>query len=73
MAVEKVRLNALAKELNMKGKDVIDLLSAHGFVGKSHMTALENDELSIIFEYVTQHNQSDITAFFKAYDEKKAA
>ena len=73
MAEEKVRINSLAKELNMKGKDLVDLLNAHGFAVKSTMTVLDSPELSVIFEYVTQNNQTDIQAFFKVYDDKKEA
>ena len=72
MAEEKLRISSLAKDFGVKSKDLIDLLALHGFSGKSHMTALESDELSVIFEYYTQNNQIDITAFFKQYDEKKA-
>ena len=73
MAEEKIRINSLAKDFGVKSKDIVDLLGAHGFAGKSAMTALEPDELSVVFEYYTQNNQVDITAFFKLYDEKKAA
>ena len=73
MAEEKIRINSLAKELNMKGKDLVDLLNAHGFAVKSTMTVLDSPELSVIFEYVTQNNQTDIQAFFKVYDDKKEA
>ena len=66
----KYRINALAKDLNVKSKDIIDLLAAHGMGNKSHMTALEGPELSIVFEYYTQQNQIDITAFFKSYQDK---
>ncbi len=72
MAEEKIRINSLAKDFGAKSKDIVDLLSAHGFSGKSAMTALEPDELSVVFEYYTQNNQVDLTAFFKLYDDKKA-
>ncbi len=72
MAEERLRINSLAKDLKVKSKDIIDLLTEHGYAGKSYMTALESDELSIIFEYYTQQNQSDITAFFKTYEDKIA-
>ncbi len=64
------RVNALAKDLDVKSKDIIDLLNAHGMTGKSYMTALNSDELSLVFEYYTQRNQIDITAFFKSYQDK---
>ncbi|MBQ4317072.1 MAG: translation initiation factor IF-2 N-terminal domain-containing protein, partial [Clostridia bacterium] len=37
------------------------------------MAVLDEAELSIIFETLTQQNQVDITAFFKEYDDKKNA
>lgn len=71
--MEKYRINALAKDLNMKSKEIIQILNDHGFPGKSHMTSLQKDELSIVLEYITQNNQTDITAFFNKYEKKKAA
>ena len=62
---EKYRVNALAKDLGMKSKEVIDLLASHGRPGKSHMTVLEEQDLSIVFEYVTQGHQADLAEFFK--------
>ena len=37
------------------------------------MTALEPDELSLVFEHITQQHQVDIEAFFRQYEEKKKA
>ena len=68
---EKYRVNALAKDLGMKSKEVIDLLASHGRPGKSHMTVLEEQDLSIVFEYVTQGHQADLAEFFKFYEGKK--
>ncbi|MBR6754873.1 MAG: translation initiation factor IF-2 [Clostridia bacterium] len=70
---EKYRINALAKDFNLKSKDIITILDNAGLTGKTHMAVLEENELSIIFETLTQNNQVDITAFFKEYDDKKNA
>ena len=70
---EKYRINALAKDLNIKSKDLITILENAGFAGRTHMAVLDEAELSVIFETLTQQNQIDITAFFKQYDEKKNA
>ncbi len=70
---EKYRINALAKDLNVKSKDLVTILDNAGLAGKTHMAVLTDEELSIIFETVTQQNQVDITAFFKEYDDKKNA
>ncbi len=70
---EKYRINALAKDFNIKSKDLITILDNAGFSGKTHMAVLDEVELSIIFETLTQQNEVDITAFFKEYDDKKNA
>ena len=70
---EKYRINALAKDLNIKSKDLITILDNAGFAGRTHMAVLDEAELSVIFETVTQQNEIDITAFFKEYDDKKNA
>ncbi len=71
--IEKYRISSLAKDLNVKNKELVQLLSDHGMPRRSSMSVLEEPELSLIFEHVTQSNQVDLTAFFKFYDEKKAA
>ena len=70
---EKYRINALAKDFDVKSKDIITILDNAGLAGRTHMAVLDEDELSIIFETLTQNNQVDITAFFKEYDDKKNA
>ncbi|MBQ8895903.1 MAG: translation initiation factor IF-2 [Clostridia bacterium] len=70
---EKYRINALAKDFDLKSKDLITILDEAGFAGRTHMAVLDEAELSIIFETLTQRNQIDITAFFKEYDDKKNA
>ncbi len=70
---EKYRINALAKDFDVKSKDIITILDEAGFAGRTHMAVLDEAELSIIFETITQKNQVDITAFFKEYDDKKNA
>ncbi|MFA6730125.1 MAG: translation initiation factor IF-2 [Eubacteriales bacterium] len=72
MAEEKIRVNALAKDFGVKSKEIIDFLGEHGYRGKSYMTSLETDELSLVFEHYTQKTQTNIEAFFKSYEEKKA-
>jgi translation initiation factor IF-2 len=70
---EKYRINALAKDFDVKSKDIITILDNAGLAGRTHMAILDEDELSIIFETLTQNNQVDIAAFFKEYDDKKNA
>ncbi len=68
---EKYRVNTLAKDLEMKTKEVTEILSKIGVTPKSHMTALEDNELSFVLEYVTQANQSNIQKFFDAYKKEE--
>ena len=70
---EKYRINALAKDFNIKSKDIITILENAGYTGKTHMAALDEIELSVIFETLTQQNEINITEFFKEYDDKKNA
>ena len=70
---EKYRINALAKDFDVKSKDLITILDNAGFTGRTHMAVLDEAELSVIFETLTQQNEIDITAFFKEYDDKKNA
>lgn len=70
---DKYRINALAKDLGVKTKEITDLLSAAGKGQKSPMTALEPDELSLVFEHITQWHEVNIEEFFKQYEEKKKA
>ena len=70
---KKYKVGELAKDFGLKNKDVIDLFAKHGLAGKSHTTALEDGEISIFLEALTQQNQVDITAYFKTFDDKKKA
>ncbi len=54
---KKYRVYEVAKDLNTTSKEISSLLKTHLGVEKKHMTALEENELSIIFEYYTQKNQ----------------
>ncbi len=70
---KKYKVGELAKDFGLKNKDVIDLFAKHGLAGKSHTTALEDSEISLFLEALTQQNQVDITAYFKTFDDKKKA
>ena len=68
---EKYRVGTLAKDLGLKNKDVIDVLSAHGVTVKSHATTLEEAEVSLIFEHFTQKNTVNIAKFFDSRRNKE--
>ena len=63
----KYRVHEVAKDLGVASKEVIALLKEYLGQEKKHMTALNEDELNIIFEYYTQKNQSEsIDEYFKS-------
>lgn len=66
----KYRIHEVAKDLNVPNKEVIDLLKEKLGVTKKHMTALEENELDMIFEYYTQKNKVD--NFDKYYASRKS-
>lgn len=53
---KKYRVNEVAKDLNLQNNDVMDLLKDYTDVPKKPMTALEEDELDVVFEKYTQDN-----------------
>ena len=52
--LEKVRVHELAKDLNMTSKDIISILEQFGISVKGYMTVLEENQLDIIFEVLSQ-------------------
>ena len=63
---QKYKVNILAKDLNMKGKEIVDLLKEHGIEGKTSSASLEDEELSLVFETLTKaHEIDDIGAYLE--------
>ncbi len=62
----KIKAYELSKGfVGVSGKELVKILSDYGISEKSHMSALDERELDIIFEYVTQKNQvEDFSALF---------
>jgi translation initiation factor IF-2 len=55
----KYRVHDVAKDLNVPNKDVLDTLEKYTSKPHKYMTALEEDELDIVFEAFTQKNNMD--------------
>ena len=55
----KYRVHEVAKDFKMNSKDIAQILTDYATTPKNHMQVLEDDELDLIFEYLTQHNQVD--------------
>ncbi len=67
----KYRIHEVAKDLNVTNKEIIELLKKHLNVNKKHMTALEENELDLIFEHYTQKNSVEsFDAYFSSRKEE---
>ena len=70
---EKYRIHEVAKDFNTTSKVISEILTEYSAAPKNHMQVLENNELDLIFEYLTQHNQIDSIAEVFAEPPKEAA
>ena len=70
----KYRIRDVAKDLNRNAKEIMDILAKYTEAPKNNMQTLDERELSIIFEYLTQHNQVESmeSIFAEVYHEPKA-
>ena len=65
MIDNKYRVHEVAKDFDIKSNIVIDLLGKYFDDKKKHMTALEPDELDLIFDTFTKENQvEDLNTYF---------
>ena len=53
----KYRVHELAKDFGLSSKAVSTILAQYATAPQNHMQVLTDAELSIVFEYLTQHNQ----------------
>ncbi len=54
----KYRVHEVAKDFGLPTKQITEILTKYAETPKNHMQVLEDHELSLIFEYLTQHNQA---------------
>ena len=65
MGIEKYRVHEVAKDFGLPTKTITEILTKYAQAPKNHMQVLTDHELSLIFDYLTQHNQvSSIQAIF---------
>ena len=57
MSMIKYRIHEVAKDFNVPSKVINQILTDYVAAPKNHMQVLENNELDVIFDYMTQHNQ----------------
>lgn len=62
MSLIKYRVHEVAKDFGVTSKVITEVLTQYATTPKNHMQVLEDEELSIIFEYMTQHNQIESIA-----------
>ena len=63
--MEKYRVHEVAKDFGLPTKTITEILTKYVAAPKNHMQVLTDHELSVIFDYLTQHNQvSGIQAIF---------
>lgn len=58
MSMIKYRIHEVAKDFNVTSKVISQILTDYIAPPKNHMQVLETNELDVIFEYMTQHNQA---------------
>ena len=72
--LNKYKVSEVAKDFGLKSKDIIDLLAKYFEGEKKHSSALEEDELDIVFETFTlenQVNEEGLKAYFDMVSERK--
>ena len=69
----KYRVHELAKDFQLSSKEVVQILTDYATAPKNHMQVLDDNELSLIFEYLTQKNQVGSIEEIYAVEEKVAA
>ena len=57
MSLVKYRIREVAKDLEMPPKAIMELFAQHFGPAKNHMQVLEDDQLNLIFDVITQQNQ----------------
>ena len=70
--VNKYRVHEVAKDFGVSTKEITEILAKYAETPKNHMQVLEDRELSLIFEYLTQHNPVSSIAVIYAEGAKAA-
>ena len=53
----KYKISTLAKDLNIKSKDLLDLVTSLGMADRKHSSVIESDEFNVILEVLTSKAQ----------------
>ncbi|MBR5470777.1 MAG: translation initiation factor IF-2 N-terminal domain-containing protein, partial [Oscillibacter sp.] len=74
MAIDKYRVHEVAKDFGLSTKTITEILTKYVAAPKNHMQVLTDHELSVIFDYLTQHNQiSGIQVIYADVEQAKPA
>ena len=71
LGIEKYRVHEVAKDFNLPTKTITEILTKYVAAPKNHMQVLTDHELSVIFDYLTQHNQ--VSSIQAIYDDVQPA
>ena len=75
LSLIKYRVHEVAKDFNVNSKVIAEILAKYATKPATHQKVLEDNELAIIFDYMTLHNQVDSieSIFADVYHEPKPA
>ena len=75
LSLVKYRIHEVAKDFGKQTKEINDIMTKYFAPPKNHMQVLEDQELAVIFDYLTQKNQVESieSIFADVYREPKAA
>ena len=66
---KKIKISDLAKDLNVSGNDISDLIGGNSDAKKKPSSSLTEEEINIVLEHYTQQNQVD--SFDAYFDQRK--
>ena len=72
--VKKIKISDLAKDLNVPGNDIAELMGELSDAKKKPSSALNEEEINLVLEHYTQQNQvTSFDAYFEQRNNKQAA
>ena len=69
--MKKVKAYELSKSFGIPSKELVRVLHDYKVSDKSHMSALDENEVNILFEYITQKNQAEDLSIIYPKEEPK--
>ena len=73
MPRDKYRIHEVAKDFGMSSKEIIAILDKYSDEPKKHSTALDDKQLNVIFDTLTQNTEvASFDAYFAAGEKTKA-